>query len=74
MVLLASLMGGGFFRFENVDWDQSRGYHGDENKIADAAASLRVPGNMDPHLHVYNGLAIYVEKEAALAVAWFLRD
>ncbi len=73
LLLLITLLGG-WFRLQNLNWDQFHMYHPDERNIANAVTKLNLPDKLDPGFHAYNGFFIYLTRFAAQNITQYTKD
>lgn len=57
------------FRLRGLSWDEGMMFHPDERNLATAAARLSWPDGLVPDFHAYNGLALFLPRLLAEALA-----
>jgi len=63
-----------FFRFYNLNWDQSHFFHPDERNIDNAVSGIVFFSQMNPNFFAYGGFSIYLYKAASILVYFISKN
>lgn len=63
-ILIFLVLSGGFFRFYNLNWDESHFFHPDERNIANAVGRIQFFSQLNPGFFAYGGFPIYLYRLA----------